>query len=229
MPQGTCKMCNCPKTLVSSHLMPASLYDYCRVGEHRPLRITDGFVLPTDKQTQTVLLCNECEGILNRDGESWITTKLATSEKTFPLYDILTTQSPIINDADTSLYFASKNPDIKVDKLKHFALGMFWKASVHSWTATNSDPKIELGPYSQAIREWLRRGAKFPEHIYLLVFMSRPHRAQISLIDPYEGRTLFLAQIFLSGARSTVYARGWENRRRVIAGALCSQQSGKSD
>jgi hypothetical protein len=41
-----CKMCLEPKPLVSSHLMPAFLYDYCRKGEHGPIRIGKGFVIP---------------------------------------------------------------------------------------------------------------------------------------------------------------------------------------
>jgi hypothetical protein len=111
--------------------MPASLYEYCRKGEHRPLRLGGGFVMPTDRQTQDYLLCEDCEDILNQGGESWIADKLATWERTFPLYELLTKQPPDFDEEGMVVYFAAKNPEVKVDKLTHFALGMFWKASVH--------------------------------------------------------------------------------------------------
>ena len=86
------------------------------------------------------------------------------------------------------VYRAAKNPEIKVDKLTHFALGMFWKASVHSWSGTATAPRIGLGPYSEEIRAWLRGEGGFPKYTYLLTVVSPPLRAQISIVDPFEGR-----------------------------------------
>jgi hypothetical protein len=85
------------------------------------------------------------------------------------------------------VYFAAQNPEIKVDKLTHFALGLFWKASVHSWKAGRTEPRIELGPYSEDIRKWLIGEGSFPKHVYLITAIERPARAQIALNDPYEG------------------------------------------
>lgn len=184
---GKCKMCLEEKVLVMSHLMPRALYEYCREGEHRPIRVGGGFVLPTDRQTQAYLLCEGCEDILNKGGEGWFADKLATWERTFPLYDLLARLPPDLDiEEGMVLYWAAKNPEIKVDKLTHFALGMFWKASVHSWSGTATNPRIALGPYSEQIRAWLRSESGFPKHIYLIMVVSPPLRAQISLIDPYE-------------------------------------------
>ena len=179
-------MCLQQKMLVKSHFMPASLYDYCRKDEHSPIKVGKGFLLPTDRQTWTYLLCNDCERILNDGGESWIADKLATWERSFPLYSVLTQRPPYFEEDGTSIYYAATNPDISVAKLKHFALGMFWKASVHSWSASEREPRIELGPYSDAIRIWLINGTDFPRHVYLCVDIARPERAQIVLIDPFE-------------------------------------------
>jgi hypothetical protein len=123
---------------------------------------------------------------LNQGGESWIAEKLATWERTFPLHDLLTKQLPDFDEEGMAVYFATKNPEIKVDKLTHLALGIFWKASVHSWSGTRKDPRIELGPYSDGIRTWLRGESEFPRHIYLVAVLSRPQRAQITMVDPYE-------------------------------------------
>jgi hypothetical protein len=186
MPVGKCKMCLKEKAIVMSHFMPRFLYDYCRVGEHRPIKLGGEAVFPTDRQTQDYLLCEGCEDILSKGGETWIADKLATWERAFPLYDLLAKHPPDFKEDGTVLYSAANNPEIRVDKLTHFALGMFWKASVHSWSGTATDPRIELGPYSEKIRIWLRGESEFPKHVFLTAVVSPPLRAQIALIDPYE-------------------------------------------
>ncbi len=184
---GKCRMCLREKALVRSHLMPAALYDYCRKGEHRPIKVGGGFVIPTDRQTQDFLLCEDCEDILNSGGEGWILGKLATWERTFPLYDLLMKVPPLFDEDGMVVYLAAQNPEIEVEKLTHFALGLFWKASVHSWRGDTTDPRIDLGPYSEEVRDWLRGQNVFPEYVYLIVVMEKPQKAQITMIDPYEG------------------------------------------
>jgi hypothetical protein len=122
----------------------------------------------------------------------------ATLERTFPLYDLLARQPPDFKEDGTVLYSAANNPGINVDKLKHFALGMFWKASVDSWSGTATDPRIVLGPYSERIRTWLRGDSEFPQHIFLVVVVSPPLRAQIALIDPYEAERQECRSFFLN-------------------------------
>jgi hypothetical protein len=180
-------MCLQQKILVKSHLMPAALYDYCRKGEHRPIKVGGGFVIPTDRQTQDYLLCDNCEDLLNNGGERWILSKLATWERTFPLYDLLTKIPPLFDEDGMVAYLAAQNPEIEVEKLTHFALGLFWKASVHSWKGGTTDPRIDLGPYSEEIRKWLRGQNVFPKNVYLIVVMEKPQKAQITMNDPYEG------------------------------------------
>lgn len=173
-------MCLSEKQLVRSHLMSSFVYDYCRKGKHSPIKVGGGIILPTDRQTKDYLLCQECEDVLNRGGEGWIADKLATWERTFPLYDILTEQKPSFDEDGGAVYLAAENPEIKVDKLAHFALGLFWKASVHSWSGSGTSPRIELGPYSDKIRRWLRGESEFPEHVFLLVVVEKPSNAQIT-------------------------------------------------
>jgi hypothetical protein len=167
--------------------MPAFLYDYCRKGEHSPIRFGDDVVFPTDRQTQDYLLCTECEDILNQGGEKWIANKLATMDRTFPLYDTLTTVPPIFDEDGMVIYLGEQNPDLNVDKLIHFAMAIFWKASVHSWSGSETKPRIDLGPYSERIRKWLRNGAVFPKRTHLIVTMEKPLQAQITVNEPYEG------------------------------------------
>lgn len=167
--------------------MPAALYDYCRKGEHRPIKVGRGFVIPTDRQTQDYLLCADCEDVLNSGGERWILDKLATWERTFPLYDLLSKVPPFLDEDGMAVYLAGQNHDIEVEKLTHFAMGLFWKASIHSWSKDTIHPRIDLGPYSEEIRKWLRGQSPFPKYIYLIVVIERPQKAQITMSDPYEG------------------------------------------
>ena len=183
---GICKLCLVDKPLASSHLIPAGVYKYIRKGEHRPIRVGGGIVLPTDGQTQTYLLCDDCENILSHGGEAWVVGKLLTLEKKFPLYDLLTQRKPNFDIDEILIYCAAQNPQLKAAKLTHFALGIFWKASVHSWGLTETDSLIELGPYSEKIRLWLRSEGSFPEHVYPVAIVSRPQTTQPNACLPFE-------------------------------------------
>lgn len=188
MPNGICKMCGVDRELVSSHLMGAALYDYCRNPGYSPVRVGDGKIFPTDRQTQDYLLCNDCETVLNREGETWVSPKLATMERKFPLFDLLTKRQPTWQEDDASIYMVADNPDIEAGMLAHFAMGMFWKAGVHSWRNGDHSTKIELGPYADPIRKWLLGQERFPKNVCLQVAVSPPERAQILFIEPYEGK-----------------------------------------
>jgi len=180
-------MCLETKNVVSSHLHPAALYAYCRnADDESPVRVGDGIVIQTDRQLQDYLLCVECEDILNKGGEMWANPKLATIQKSFPLYNIVMKGPAAHTDEQGEIYFAALNPEIDVEKLTHFAMGIFWKASVHSWKGKERSPLIELGPYRESIRMWLRGEAAFPKHICLSVLVARPENALIVLTGPIE-------------------------------------------
>ena len=184
---GVCKMCNEERGLVESHLMPRLLYDYLRQGSHRPVFTTEDGLIPSDRQIKHPLLCEECEQILNDGGETWIAEKLAHYDKTFPLYQVLSAVSPL-RVGQTLIYSAAKTQGIRVDKLVHFGMGIFWKAAIHSWKAGRQSPRIELGKYSEPLRTWLRGETPFPAHMYLVVCVAPPQVAQISMFPPYEAR-----------------------------------------
>jgi hypothetical protein len=185
MPIQKCPMCLETKNVVSSHLHPAALYPYCRnADDESPMRVGDGVVMQTDRQTQAYLLCVECEDILNKGGEMWVNPKLATIQKTFPLHDLLMKGPATYQDEDGGLYCAALNPEIEVEKLTHFAMGIFWKGSVHSWKGKEQKPLIDLGPYSDLIRLWLRSEGTFPKDVCITVVLARPERALITLSGP---------------------------------------------
>jgi hypothetical protein len=160
------------------------------------VQVARGVVIPTDRQTQDHVLCGVCEDILNKRGEGWVVTKLASFDRTFPLYDLLTKCPPYLSEDGLEAYLAAHNPEIDVEKLVHFAMGIFWKAAVHPWSGTDREPRIELGPYAEEIRKWLRGEGLWPQNITLTMAVSRPERAQITMNDPYRGVSDSVSRIY---------------------------------
>jgi len=157
VPIGKCPLCLAQKTLIRSHLAPAALYKLCRTPESEPVIVTPNVVMQSSRQWQDYLLCGECDNLLSQEGESWVLPLLAKSDGSFPFYDMLVKCPPDVVEGDSALFAAAKNPDIDVAKLTHFAMGIFWKASVHSWSKEKTDPPVDLGKYGERVRRFLRR------------------------------------------------------------------------
>jgi hypothetical protein len=178
---GKCPGCLKTKQLVSSHLVSRAIYDYLRTDDLHPIVAGGGRVRATTDQLQDELLCQDCERMLSDGGESWMVGKFCTVERSFPLYDLLYQQTPIDTDADGDIFAAGTNPAIDVQKISHFALGIFWKASLHPWEFG----EMSLGPYGETTRTWLRGETAFPQNVALNVILSKPSGAQIMMNPPY--------------------------------------------
>ena len=179
-------MCTLRKPVVESHLIPSSLYDHTYEGDVGPVRVGDGVIIPGGRELKTPLLCLDCEEILNKGGETWVAPRLGWVGR-FPLFDMARKCSGYFaEDGVQGLYLASSNPEIDVAKLTHFALGIFWRASIHSWKKNKAEPMIDLGAYGESLRLWLRSEAPFPNNVVLHMSLSRPELAQIVHSFPVE-------------------------------------------
>jgi hypothetical protein len=216
MKMGKCPGCLKTKQLLSSHLISSAIYNYLRTDDLHPIVAGGGRVRATTDQIQDELLCQECELMLSRGGESWIVGKLCTAEQTFPLYDLIYQQAPIDTDADGAVFAAGTNPAIAVQKISHFALGIFWKASLHPWKFG----EISLGPYGESIRTWLRGEATFPQNLALNVILSKPSGAQIITNPPYL-TTEQPCHTFLFHVPGVLFRLSVGNRIPVAEKALC--------
>jgi hypothetical protein len=163
------------------------MYEYCRPPGGHPISISADLVIESDRQLQDYLLCLGCEDNLNKGGEMWLLPLLSRYQGPFPFYELLSKLPPDVVDGDTAAYAAMKNPEIHPDKLIHFAMGVFWKAAVHSWSGTSTETKIDLGPYADPIRKFLRRETTFPEHMALTISVLPPPAQLISFHNPYRG------------------------------------------
>jgi hypothetical protein len=148
---------------------------------------------------------------LSKGGETWVAPKLAWVDGRFPLFDLLRAAGGFsAAEEGEGLFYAGDNPEIDVGKIAHFALGIFWKASVHSWKGGKSEPMITLGPEQEEIRLWLRGEGPFPEHVALRLSVSRP------------GRTLFIMQQPVQ----VPTRRRWRTYNCHLIGACFSIQAG---
>jgi hypothetical protein len=189
MNKGTCKLCLQPdKDLRDSHFMPRSLYALCRTDEYEPVHFSRDAVYPTSRQTKYPLFCGECEQLLSREGESWVLPLLPTLGGPFPLRERLMKQVPIYQDAEKALYATAANGEIDVSKLMHFAVGLFYKAAVHSWVGGSTEPCIFLGDDdTETLRLYLLGQAKLQRHMALCVAVDSSQVILPAIIDPYRG------------------------------------------
>jgi hypothetical protein len=190
--QPPCKLCLQNKPLQESHLIPAAVYKRFYSPSHpnpNPMLISSRGVIQTSRQTKTHLLCNECEDVLNRNGEKWVLPRIANVDKSFPLFDMLTKVSPDCVLPNISAYSASRNQEINVAALTHFAMGIFWKASVHHWQGRDNTPQISLGPYSEELRKFVLdpSGNAFPEHVTLMIALLLPSNVPLLTNIPVRG------------------------------------------
>ncbi len=192
MQRGICKLCQQDRDLQESHLIPAAVYKRFHSlasPNPNPLFISSRGVIQTSRQTKTRLLCAECEDILNREGEKWVLPLIANEDKTFPLYEILTRVAPDCTLPNITAYAAIRNPGIKIKELTHFAAGIFWKASVHSWRSGKNETQIELGPYEERLRSYVLEPQKapFPENVTLMITLLPPSNVPLMTNIPMRG------------------------------------------
>lgn len=167
MIRGNCKLCLSEAELQDSHLLPRAIYKLFRFDKSpnpNPILATSQNVLQTSDQIKAHLLCSECEELLNAKGERWVLPLLAKPNGKFPFFDLLLKRPPDCYVDGTAAFAASRNANIDVGSLSHFAIGVFWKASVHDWIKNNGNEQIRLGPMASYLgRICLRMGrSDFP-------------------------------------------------------------------
>jgi len=169
-PVAICKLCLKRKPLVRSHLnIPSGIYSLCSDSTQTHIFISSKIVMHSSREPQDCI------------------PKLARQDGSFPFFDMLEKVSPLVNDKGRVAFGASNNPEINIEKLTHFALGVFWKASVHSWSGTEREPLIDLGPYGDKVRRFLRGEERYPDHISLLVMVPPRDKHLVAVARPFRG------------------------------------------
>jgi hypothetical protein len=187
MPVQKCPMCELQKDVVISHLLPAALYKECSLPGGNPIVFNSKLVIESSRQMQSPLLCAECEEVLTKGGETWMLPLFAKRDGSFVFHDLLTSVPPVATVGNTRVYFAASNPRIDASKVIHFAMGVFWKAAVHSWRGGVIEALIQLGEHTESIRTYLRGESSFPGGMSLIVGVLPAPVKHLAISAPYQG------------------------------------------
>ncbi len=122
------------------------------------------------------------------NGEDYAISQLANYNGPFPLSERLRRSVVLHAEPDFTTFLLGAIPDIQVAQLVHFGMGVFWKASVHTWRKKTDRPWLDLGEYSERMRLFLRGDAEFPCDMALsLTILPGPIAANITAFHiPYE-------------------------------------------
>lgn len=194
-PIDLCPMCLNVKELQDSHLLSASIYKKIRSVYFSnpdnlnpdPVTVTFGKARQTSKQTSDYLLCSDCEGILDRMGEKHVLPLLADKDG-FPLYDLLLNSTQSVAEADFSIYLCANVSSLHCEQIAHFAVGIFWKAAVHSWRGGASTVKLDLRGREEPLREYLLGAKPFPDDVLLILRIAPPTVPLLWAVAPVSSR-----------------------------------------
>jgi hypothetical protein len=143
-------------------------------------------MVETSKQVHDYVLCFDCEQLLNVSGEQWILGRLAVGLAS-PLYYALGGLEPIHRETDLDVYSVVGNPEFEVEKIVHFAVGVFYKAAVHRWRIDkNRWQKLNFGPYQEPLRLYLLGQRPFPTCVALTFCVLPPTNSPKRIYSPYE-------------------------------------------
>lgn len=186
MRRGICKLCLKDKNLQVSHLLPRALYQMTRgaagAANPDPIMITRANALRTSKQAKQYLLCHDCEGLFNRNGEDWILRQVDNGRE-FPLLNRLNVAMPLEKERDIEK-FSGSDVGIETDKLAYFALSVVWRASVVAWFVMGEEISIALGEFEESFRQYLIGEASFPENVVVVATVSTDYLSRDGFLAP---------------------------------------------
>jgi len=178
---GRCKLCLTPDVeLRDSHFTPKSTYGLFHDGTNEPVRFVEKSLFPTSKQVRDYVFCGDCEQLFNREGENWFCPLLPTVGRPFPLRERVMKGRLLYRDETTAIFQGADNPEIDTANLTHFALGMFFKAAIHSWKKGSTEPYMQMEPEDvEAIRLYLLGMGDVPKRMALCITVD-------SLVTPLQ-------------------------------------------
>lgn len=188
---GTCKLCLQQRDLCGSHYLSKGLYKALRslhTRNRNPLLVTGKGAFQTSRQMKAALLCSECEQLLSSKGERY-TISVMSNQKGFLLLETVQRMTPALASYGLKAYKCASIPGVDTAALAHFALGLLWKGSVHTWTpGAGVQTLIHLGPYQEALRGYLTGEAMFPANVVVKVTLCTDRESQQMMYEPTLGK-----------------------------------------
>lgn len=131
--------------------------------------MTPNIIMQTQRHLWAHLLCHECEGRLNKFGETPV-LKLLDNGLWFSLLErMLLVPTPVKVEKDV-VTLSGEAMGIDTDALAYFALGLLWKGAVYKWpTVARQTTSINLTGYKDVIRKYLLGKTGLPPGIFVIV------------------------------------------------------------
>lgn len=204
MPLGICPLCLGQKELVDSHFIPAAAYKplYATgLPVNEPMVMTSKRVFQSSRQIKAQTFCEDCEDQFNKGGESWVLDKLATLTD-FPLREMVIASGAVFEEPDFRAFSCDCTPGFKVEKLVHFAVGIFWKSAACKWNMSDGPVnRIVLGPYEEPIRQFVHGSAPFPMDVCLVTYLDSSLPPLIAITPPrqFKSKSFHLFGFYING------------------------------
>jgi hypothetical protein len=194
---GTCALCRSESIpLCYSDLLPKAISRWIRKSGQsadrsnpNPVIVTSKVAIQTNFRVAEYLLCPDCEERLNKHGETWVLANAFRGGVEFPLRQALRDGTPAATLPSFKLFVADQLPSVDLDRIIHFALSVFWKASAANWSSLDHTSRLNLGPYAEHIRRFLLNEGPFPKKTALIVSVAGSDNPPLVSIFPYSGRS----------------------------------------
>ena len=192
---GMCGLCKAEGVaLCYSDLLPKAVIRWVRLsadstdGDPNPIFVTKSTTKPLNFRVAEYFLCPNCEGRLNRCGETWTLKRAYRGNTKFPLRDSISHGPRLISLQKADLIDARGLLTVDLEKLIYFAVnGTSGKACARKWWALDHPTQLEFGPYEERFRQFLLAEQPFPDSAALLINVSADPQPHIGVIYPYGG------------------------------------------
>ncbi len=187
---GKCALCLSERDLQLSHLLPRALYRLIGSGTDPchpdTVLLFDKGERKSSEQARRHLLCADCEQRLNENGERWVLRNCYRGRGRFRLRQELRTRTAIDPNPEL-LAYPAKPGEFRC--LAYFCLSVIWRASLCDWECRGQVfPQIELGPYEELIRKYLRGEAGVPDRVDVTVVLSVLAKPMLGMCLPLSYR-----------------------------------------
>jgi hypothetical protein len=186
-----CALCHEMRPLLNSHFLPAALYKNL-LDPNGPIKnmiVSNGAIASEEsKQVSQPLLCQDCEILFQKGGESWVLARRLMPDGKFPLRDMLKAATPAQTARNGDIvYEAASIPGISPEQLVYFAASIFWRGAAADWKLPTGEYK-RLGlapPLLEALRKYLLGEQPFPSDVAILLHVSAAAEPIQTAFPPY--------------------------------------------
>jgi hypothetical protein len=179
---GVCKLCLQTKALQKSHFIPAAMYkrlldpDVTKK-DRNPVVVAPRVTATSSKQVRDYVLCVDCEGLFNKNGENWMMQQVWNGKR-FPLDERLGVALPQYTVGNRRA-FSGRAMGVNTAELGYFALSVTWRGAVHQWDAFGGKTTVlKLGAAEEPIRKFLLGEALFPSDVVILATVCTDRHSQ---------------------------------------------------